>query len=868
MVRAHVSSSGRSSCAVGFRALGLLRRAADRKRSSRAPPRLGPGLQGPVLPLPDHARLRGPPQGRMGHPRTAGRGRGRETARDHRQAPDRGDSRDRRVHPPLPRVGAQLRRRLADLTERIGYWIDFDDAYWTFSSDYVQSVWSEPEEPLGPGSPLRGHQGGALLSAMWHRTLQPRARPARRLPRRRGRVGLRAASVARRREGGRTPAQGGSVETRSKGSRSSPGRRRRGPSSPTPGPRSAPVSSTWWSATSSSPPSWSPRGPRRRRGGLRDRARERPGRAPLRAALRRSRAERRARPTDGGWCPASSSRPTRGPASCTWRRPSARSTARRAASTGSRPSTRSVPTAASPPRCPGSPESRSARRTSAVNRRLEELGPAAPTREPYVHPYPHCWRCGTALDLLGQAELVRPHVRAQGRPRRARTAPSAGTPSTSATGGWGSGSPTTWTGRSRATASGAPRCRCGAATRATSAASVRSRELSAIAGRDVTGVDPHRPTIDEVTFRLSRVRRGRGCRRRRHAMRRVEPVIDAWFDSGSMPSAQWGYPLSEGSADRFVFPADFICEAIDQTRGWFYSLLAVNTLVRGATPVPQRALPRPHRRRRGAQDVEEHRQRHRPLGDPHHPRCRPAALVDVLAGIALDADPGELRGHRRSPARGAASPSGTPGRSSRPMPRSTTSTPTTRRFRRLPSAPLLDRWMRSRLHAHRRRRSPTRSTTTSPSRPRPRSPSWSTTSPTGTCVAAVAASGGPTPTPNPADALGAQATLHEVLVMVARPACTVLPVPRRPHVARPDRRARVRLGPPCRLAGVPNRTHATPTSRTGMALARRLASLGRAARARRRASKCANRWLALSSTFHPVARRHRPAWSRTSSTST
>ena len=58
-------------------------------------------------------------------------------------------------------------------------------------------------------------------------------------------------------------------------------------------------------------------------------------------------------------------------------------------------------------------------------------------------------------------------------------------------------------------------------------------------------------------------------------------VIDAWFDSGSMPFAQWGYPHVEGSKERFeaAFPADFICEAIDQTRGWFYTLMAVNTLV-------------------------------------------------------------------------------------------------------------------------------------------------------------------------------------------------------------------------------------------------------------------------------------------------
>jgi isoleucyl-tRNA synthetase len=61
----------------------------------------------------------------------------------------------------------------------------------------------------------------------------------------------------------------------------------------------------------------------------------------------------------------------------------------------------------------------------------------------------------------------------------------------------------------------------------------------------------------------------------------VPDVIDAWFDSGSMPFAQWGYPHKPGSVEKFeqAFPADFICEAIDQTRGWFYTLMAVNTLV-------------------------------------------------------------------------------------------------------------------------------------------------------------------------------------------------------------------------------------------------------------------------------------------------
>ncbi len=58
-------------------------------------------------------------------------------------------------------------------------------------------------------------------------------------------------------------------------------------------------------------------------------------------------------------------------------------------------------------------------------------------------------------------------------------------------------------------------------------------------------------------------------------------MIDAWFDSGSMPFAQWGYPHQPGSVERFeqAYPADFICEAIDQTRGWFYTLMAIGTLV-------------------------------------------------------------------------------------------------------------------------------------------------------------------------------------------------------------------------------------------------------------------------------------------------
>jgi len=97
-------------------------------------------------------------------------------------------------------------------------------------------------------------------------------------------------------------------------------------------------------------------------------------------------------------------------------------------------------------------------------------------------------------------------------------------------------------------------------------------QLSGYVGHDVTGTDPHRPYIDDITFSIDG---------EEGTYRRVPEVIDAWFDSGSMPFAQWGYPHVDGSAERFeqAYPAQYICEAIDQTRGWFYSLMAIGTLV-------------------------------------------------------------------------------------------------------------------------------------------------------------------------------------------------------------------------------------------------------------------------------------------------
>jgi isoleucyl-tRNA synthetase len=104
----------------------------------------------------------------------------------------------------------------------------------------------------------------------------------------------------------------------------------------------------------------------------------------------------------------------------------------------------------------------------------------------------------------------------------------------------------------------------------------------------------HKPYIDAVTYDSPQAPGKR--------MRRVSEVIDCWFDSGAMPFAQWGYPHQPGAAERFrgQFPADFISEAIDQTRGWFYSLLAISTLLfgedrrQGPRDPDRPAMPFPH----------------------------------------------------------------------------------------------------------------------------------------------------------------------------------------------------------------------------------------------------------------------------------
>ena len=100
-------------------------------------------------------------------------------------------------------------------------------------------------------------------------------------------------------------------------------------------------------------------------------------------------------------------------------------------------------------------------------------------------------------------------------------------------------------------------------------------ELKSMSDNCPDDIELHRPHIDAVTIK---------CPHCGKEMHRVKEVIDCWYDSGSMPFAQWHYPFENKETFEKNFPADFISEAVDQTRGWFYSLLAISTLIFGKAP--------------------------------------------------------------------------------------------------------------------------------------------------------------------------------------------------------------------------------------------------------------------------------------------
>ena len=197
--------------------------------------------------------------------------------------------------------------------------------------------------------------------------------------------------------------------------------------------------------------------------------------------------------------------------------------------------------------------------------------------EPYEHSYPHCWRCNTPLlyyakpswyiatsqikdHLLASNEAVNwqpPHVK-HGR-----------------FGNWLEGNVDWALSRERYWGTPLPVWRCPAGHLHVVGSLTELEPLSGVRLED-----PHRPFVDDVTFECAES----GCD---ELMTRVRDVIDVWFDSGSMPFASYGSRPTDGSAElaeanaefEAHFPADYICEALDQTRGWFYSMLAVATLL-------------------------------------------------------------------------------------------------------------------------------------------------------------------------------------------------------------------------------------------------------------------------------------------------
>ncbi|MCW2865877.1 MAG: isoleucyl-tRNA synthetase [Marmoricola sp.] len=191
----------------------------------------------------------------------------------------------------------------------------------------------------------------------------------------------------------------------------------------------------------------------------------------------------------------------------------------------------------------------------------------------FEHSYPHCWRCHTALMYYAQPSwYVRTTaVKEQLLAQNEATTWFPGTVKHGRYGDWLTNNIDWALSRSRYWGTPLPIWRCAEDHQVC----VGSRaELSELTGTDQSALDPHRPFVDDITF---------PCTTCGQTARRVPEVIDAWFDSGSMPFAQWGFPHVEGSRERFdqAYPADFISEAIDQTRGWFYTLMAVGTLVFG-----------------------------------------------------------------------------------------------------------------------------------------------------------------------------------------------------------------------------------------------------------------------------------------------
>ena len=206
---------------------------------------------------------------------------------------------------------------------------------------------------------------------------------------------------------------------------------------------------------------------------------------------------------------------------------------------------------------------------------IKYLGDKIYKKEKIEHNYPHCWRCDTPLvyyakkswyiamsklkdQLVANNKTVSWHPDYIGEKRFGNWLEEVKDWAISRSRYWGTPLPV-W------------QCECGHFEVIGS-----RKELVEKANENIDEtIELHRPYVDEVTMT---------CPKCGKVMHRVPDVMNCWFDSGSMPFAQWHYPFEHKDDFEELFPADFICEGIDQTRGWFYSLMAVSTIVTGKAP--------------------------------------------------------------------------------------------------------------------------------------------------------------------------------------------------------------------------------------------------------------------------------------------
>ncbi|AFS77688.1 isoleucine--tRNA ligase IleS [Gottschalkia acidurici 9a] len=196
-------------------------------------------------------------------------------------------------------------------------------------------------------------------------------------------------------------------------------------------------------------------------------------------------------------------------------------------------------------------------------------------KEKVAHNYPHCWRCKTPLlyyakpswyiemtklkdQLIENNNTVEWYPDYIGEKRFGNWLENVNDWAISRSRYWG-------------TPLNIWRCECGHLDSVGSRAELVEKSIENID----ESIELHRPYVDDIHFK---------CEKCGGTMTRVKDVIDCWFDSGSMPYAQYHYPFENKELFEQQFPADFICEGIDQTRGWFYSLLAISTFVMGKSP--------------------------------------------------------------------------------------------------------------------------------------------------------------------------------------------------------------------------------------------------------------------------------------------